>query len=78
MIYKREFYANILVIETYEFDVILEIDWLNTFHVVIDCRKGSIVIRILNIPDFEFIGGNSCLGLIQYRVYLIEGVQAIL
>lgn len=37
IICSREFYANVLVIENSGFDVIMEMDWLSTFHTIIDC-----------------------------------------
>ena len=32
-------YANLIVIDMTDYDVILSMDWLSTHHTVIDCRK---------------------------------------
>lgn len=59
---KRKFYANLLLINTHGFIVILGIDWLSNFHVVIDCQKTSIVLEGPNHPKFEFVEGSSQVG----------------
>lgn len=39
----REFYVNILAINSGGDDNILCLDWQNTFHAIIDCRRKNIV-----------------------------------
>ena len=37
-----------------DYDVILGMDWLNTHHVVIDCRKKRVLFRPPEKEEFEF------------------------
>lgn len=62
-----KFNANLLVINTHKFDVILEMDWLNTFHAVIDGRKGSNVFKRPYHLKFECVGGNNIVELTKFR-----------
>lgn len=39
----REFYDNFLVINGEGYDIILCMDWLSTFHEVIDCRRKILI-----------------------------------
>lgn len=59
VICKRKFYENFLVIGTHRFDRILKIDWLNTSHAVISCRKRSIIFRIPNHLESVFFRGSK-------------------
>lgn len=67
VIIKREFYRNLLVIDTYAFDVKLGMDWFGIFHIVIDCQKMNIVFRVLNNLEFEFVGGSNQVEPTEFR-----------
>ena len=56
VISDRSFSADMLVISDCEFDVILGMDWLSSCHAIINCRRKTVVFRILNTPEFEFLG----------------------
>ena len=49
-------YANLIVIDMTDYDVILGMDWLSTHHAVIDCRKKRVRFRPLKAKSFEFKG----------------------
>lgn len=67
MICQREFYASLLVINTRGFNVILDIGWLNTNHVVIVCRKRSIIFRMLSCLEFKVVGGNNYVEPVKFK-----------
>ena len=47
-------YANLIVIDMTDYDVILGMDWLSTHHAVIDCRKKHVRFQPLKAKSFEF------------------------
>ena len=49
-------YANLIVIDMTDYDVILGMDWLSTHHAVIDCRKKHVRFQSLKAKSFEFQG----------------------
>jgi hypothetical protein len=52
----RELEANLVLLDMYEFDVILGMDWLSTFHASIDCFGKKVVFRIPGQAEFVFEG----------------------
>ena len=50
----KKFSRNFLLIDNYDFDIILEMDWLSWVHAFIDCEKKSLVFQIPNQSEFEF------------------------
>ncbi|XP_020270910.1 uncharacterized protein LOC109846096 [Asparagus officinalis] len=69
----RELFADLLVIDTNRFDVILGMDWLYNFYATIDCRRRSVVFKIPDHPDFEFMSGSKVMEHPEYRAG-VEGV----
>ncbi|XP_020242931.1 uncharacterized protein LOC109821150 [Asparagus officinalis] len=63
----RELFADLLVIDTNGFDVILGMDWLYNFHATIDCRRRSVVFKKPGHPDFEFMSGSKVMEQPEYR-----------
>ena len=57
----RELYADFIVHDIPNFDVVLGIDWLGDFFAHIDCHQRKVVFRIPDHPTFEFTSGSSCL-----------------
>uniref|UniRef100_A0A2N9IM06 CCHC-type domain-containing protein n=1 Tax=Fagus sylvatica TaxID=28930 RepID=A0A2N9IM06_FAGSY len=52
----RELEANLVLLDMYEFEVILGMDWLSTFHASIDCFGKKVVFRIPGQDEFVFEG----------------------
>ena len=52
----RELEANLVLLDMYEFDVILGMDWLSIFHASIDCFGKKVVFRIPGQAEFVFEG----------------------
>lgn len=77
VVYKREFYANLLVVNTHEFNMILGTDWLSIFYAVINDWKRSIDFRIPNHSKFEFIGGSGLMEPGEFKACPIEGLLAV-
>ncbi|XP_020260594.1 uncharacterized protein LOC109836945 [Asparagus officinalis] len=63
----RELLADLLVIGTNKFDVILGMDWLNNFHVIINCQYRSVVFKIPDHPEFEFMSSSKVMEQLEYR-----------
>lgn len=58
VINDNKFYANLLIINRGEYDVILGMDELSIFHAVIDCRRIKVIFQISNRSKFEFVSGS--------------------
>jgi len=44
--------ADMLVLDTRGYDVILGMTWLNKYHAVIDCRNKKVIFKIPHQPEF--------------------------
>ena len=53
---ERIFYANLVVLEMKDYDVILGMDWLSVHHTVIDCRKRRVQFQPPDGEEFNFKG----------------------
>jgi len=49
---RRQLRADLFVIDTSGYDVILGMIWLSKYHAVIDCRSKSMIFRILHQSEF--------------------------
>ena len=63
----KEFIKNFLLINNYDFDIILEMDWLSQVHAVIYCQKKSFVFQIPNQLEFEFPGEGRIINQVSPR-----------
>jgi len=52
----RKLKADMLVLDTRGYDVILGMTYLSKYHAVIDCCGKKVNFRILYQPEFQFIG----------------------
>ena len=52
----RELSANIFLIDTSGYDVILGMTWLSKYHAVINYRNKSVLFKISCQPEFKFVG----------------------
>ena len=74
----REFITNFLLIDYYDFDIILSMDWLSQVHAVIDCQKKSVVFLIPNQPKFKFPGEGRIVDQVTHPDVVSVGTLAIL
>jgi len=51
----RKLEADMFVLDTGGYDVILGMTWLSKYHAVIDCRNKKVVFRIPHQLEFQFI-----------------------
>ena len=56
----RKLEADMFVLDTRGYDVILSMTWLSKYHAVIDCRN-KVIFRISHQPEFQFIGERKSL-----------------
>ena len=57
----RKLAADIFVLDTGGYDVILRMTWVSKYYVVIDCRNKKVIFRIPHQPEFQFIGEHKSL-----------------
>jgi len=74
----REFITNFLLIDNYDFDIILGMDWLSRVHAVIDCQKKSVIFWIPNQPEFEFPGEGRIVDQVTHPDIVPDETLAIL
>ena len=53
---ERDLSADMFIIDTGGYDVILSMTWLSKYYVVIDCQNKSVIFRISYQSEFQFIG----------------------
>ena len=54
----KELLADLIVLDMYEFNVILGMDWLSIYHSSIDCHKMKVHFQINGQLEFSFVGNN--------------------
>ena len=50
----RKMLADLILMDMYDYDVILRMDWLATYHASIDFFSKEVVFRPLGEPEFRF------------------------
>jgi hypothetical protein len=71
-----DFVVNLIILESKDIDVILEIDWLSKHNVLIDCVKKSVKLSTPDGKDLEYVvepvvtskGAANCVKLNQLDV----------
>ena len=48
--------ANLILLEMWDFDVMLGMDWLSTHRMLMDCFTKKVVFQKLGLPELEFEG----------------------
>ena len=79
---NRDFLVDLLPIEMHDFDVILGMNWLSTYHASIECFSKEIVFKIPGKKEFRFQGRRSSIGglisALKARKMLAKGCEAFL
>ena len=57
----RKLEADMFVLDTGGYDVILGMTWLSKYHAVIDCRNKKVIFRIPHQLEFQFFGERKSL-----------------
>ena len=52
----RKMLADLILMDMYDYDVILGMDWLVAYHASVDCFRKEVVFRPLGEPEFRFKG----------------------
>ena len=52
----RELFANLIMLDMDEYEIILGMDWLSKCHAKIDCRKKIVIFHPPDIDQFIFMG----------------------
>ena len=74
----REFITNFLLIDNYDLDIILGIDWLSRVHAIINYQKKSVVFRIPNQAEFEFPKKGEIADQVTHPDIVLSGTLTIL
>ena len=75
--------ADLILLDMVDFDSILGMDWLATYHATLDCRKKRVIFNLLGVPQFIFQGDRptasvSIISCLQARNVLRKGGEAFL
>ena len=65
----RELEAYLILLDMFEFDVILGMDWLSTFHASVECFGKKVVFRIPRETKFFFKGDSVVNNLYWFQLY---------
>ena len=52
----RKLEADMFVLDTGGYDVILGMTWLSKYHAMINCRNKKVIFKISHQPEFQFFG----------------------
>ena len=79
----RELYVDLIILNMYDYDVILGIDFLSKYNATIDCRHRRVVFRPTDYDEFSYVGegGRSqkvIISSMKARKMLISGCQGYL
>jgi len=58
----RKLEADMLVLDTGGYNVILGMTWLSKYHAVIHCQNKNVIFRIPHQPEFQFIRERKSIG----------------
>ncbi|XP_022865717.1 uncharacterized protein LOC111385546 [Olea europaea var. sylvestris] len=68
---NRELYANLIVLDMKDYDIILGMDWLSRYQATIDCKRKSVTFQLLGNRPF------TCIGIEKgFRVPIISVLKA--
>ena len=59
MIGYREMLVDLVLLNLQDFDVILRMDWLASYHASIDCFRKNVIFSIPGQPKFNFEGKHT-------------------
>lgn len=59
---RKEFSADLIILDMQDFDVILGMDWLQKYKANIDCDKKQITLKLSDHPDVVYSGDKQGLG----------------
>ena len=77
----RDLVADLILLHMHDFDAILGMDWLSTYHVVVECSEKHVIFHILGQSKFYFEGDRkvkplSIISTLQATNMLKRGVLA--
>lgn len=52
----QELYADLIILEMYDYEVILGMDWLSKYNATINCKKKMVTFNPSERDQFKFIG----------------------
>ena len=79
----RELFADLVLLDVIDFDVILGMDWLARHYALLDCREKVVIFKIPNDDEFHFKGDKASMpqnliSAITARKLLRRGCQSYL
>ena len=79
----REMLADLILIDMYNHDIILGMEWLAVYHASVDCFRKEVVFQPLGEPEFRFKGSRMhalprVISALQAKRLLQKGCQGYL
>ncbi|KAL5583320.1 hypothetical protein UlMin_015762 [Ulmus minor] len=79
----RELYVDLIILDMYDYDIILGMDFLAKYNATIECRKRRVTFRPGNEDEFSFDGeprkkGKAIISSMKARKMLLSGCQGFL
>ena len=71
LVYGRELFVDLVVLDMPDYKVILGMDWLLKYHATIDCKKKIAIFRPPKEEEFLFIGTTH-----KLRTLIISAMKA--
>lgn len=57
---NKELPVDLILLSMHNFDLILGMDWLLTYHVILDCINKKVTFRIPGQPECSFVASSIC------------------
>ena len=54
-----KFQVDFVSLDVLDFNVILGMDWVSQHFATVDCRRKEVILRILKVKEFKFVGDKS-------------------
>ena len=55
-VYERELYVNLIILDMYDYDVLLGMDFLTKYNATIECRHRRVTFKPSDNDEFNFVG----------------------
>ena len=56
MVSDRELYADLIILNMYDYNVIMEMDFLSKYNATIECRYRRVIFRPTDNDEFSYMG----------------------
>ena len=80
---ERKLYMDLIILDMYDYDVILGMDFLTKYNATIECQHQKVIFRLSISDEFSFVGENHwkqkmIISSMKARKMLSSGCQGFL